>query len=84
MSDPVRCHHCAGNGCVPVQICCGKPIIGAEYMEAQCCGDPDEDMEMCHVCKGNGELPRPWPRYITYPLIAIAALALWVLIFQLI
>lgn len=59
MSDPVKCHFCSGNGWVPVQVCCGNPVIGAEYMGAQehiCCGEPEEDTEPCHICKGTGEI----------------------------
>lgn len=56
-----NCETCKGKGCVPVQICCGQYVVGAEYMGAQemiCCGDPDEDVETCPKCKGSGEVDR--------------------------
>lgn len=55
------CETCEGSGCVPVQVCCGHPVVGAEYMGAQemiCCGDPDQDVEACPKCNGAATLNR--------------------------
>lgn len=50
----VSCKTCNDTGHVNV-TCCGRPVVGAEYMGQQeiiCCGEPDS--EPCPDCdKGN-------------------------------
>lgn len=39
-----RCDKCDGTGVV--KVCCGRLVVGAEYMGAQemiCCGEPERD-----------------------------------------
>ncbi len=62
MTSKNECKICDGKGYLAVQICCGIPVVGAEYMgiyEEICCGNPDEEFEDCHECKGTGVINAP-------------------------
>lgn len=48
--DAAVCPMCEGRGGIAHFVCCGRG-------RSECCGEPDNDFEPCHVCGGSGNLP---------------------------